>query len=395
MSKNRVSLHRGKNGYAKHNLHEFMGEDKNVNGRYVYADEGLSLEESELHFYVENYTAALEEQNEKYRAKGNYSRMKSMQEFYESKRYRPTESIIQYGHAGGRVPDKKTYTKMMDEYMKWQTDWSKKHGNHLHVLSYINHFDEATPHTHERTIWDYEDDKGITRIGQEEAMKRAGLPLPDPSKPVGQFNNRAMTWTAMCREKWQNICESNGYEVERVPLPGKQKSKTIPQYKAQKEREIQAREQELDERDTALTKEFLDIVGDITGYEYDLEQITIDEAKNDLRAFRDSLLEREERVDNMLEDAERFFNKGQEYRDTAKKYYHQEQEWLSQEGKKHIQDENRKEAQKKAEADAERERIRRMQEQRKKDKKNEARINEIMAEWGEYVEQAEDDTQYQ
>ncbi len=399
MSKNRTSTHRGKSGSAKHNEHRFYEKDNRDTTLHSFIhqkdDKAWDLMFDEMKFY-ERYLQQLNEQNEKHLQQRQYKRVKSLEDFYNSKRYKPTEEILQYGHAGGDVPDKETYEKMTKEYARRKNEWSKQHGNHLHVLDYANHYDEATPHTHLREIWDYKDDEGILRVSQEEAMKRAGLELPDPSKPEGRYNNRSMTYTKMCREMWQDICEQYGYEVERVPLEnGRKKGETVAQYHARKGRELEAKEQELDERDTTMTTEFLDIVGDITGYEYDPEQITIDEVKNDLRAFRDSLLEREERVDNMLEDAERFFNKGQEYRDTAKQYYHQEQEWLSQESIKHIQDENRKDEQKKQQADAERERIRKMQEQRKKDKENEARINELMAEWGEYVEQAEDDTQYQ
>lgn len=399
MSRNRTSTHRGKVGSAKHNEHRFYEKDNRDTSLHSFIhqkdNEAWDLTSDEMKFY-ERYTQQLNEQNEKYLQQRQYKRVKSLEDFYNSKRYKPTEEILQYGHFGGDVPDKETYEKMTKEYARRKVEWSKQHGNHLHVLDYANHYDEATPHTHLREIWDYKDDEGILRVSQEEAMKRAGLELPDPSEPEGRYNNRSMTYTKICREMWQDICEQYGYEVERVPLEnGRKKGETVAQYHARKGRELKAREQALDERDTTMTTEFLDIVGDITGYEYDPEQITIDEVKNDLRAFRDSLLEREQRADNLLERAESFFSKGQAYRDEAKQYYHQEQEWLGAEAKKHIQDENRKEAQKKAKADSERERIREMQEQRKKDKRNEARINELMAEWGEYVKQAEDDTQYQ
>lgn len=396
MSKNRTSTHRGKVGNAKHNEHRFYEDDKReVSGFVYYGEEGMSLEESELDFY-KRYTQQLNEQNEKYLQQRQYKRVKSLEDFYNSKRYKPTEEILQYGHAGGDVPDRDTYEKMTKEYARRKNEWSKQHGNHLHVLDYVNHYDEATPHTHLREIWDYADDEGILRVSQEEAMKRAGLDLPDPSKPEGRYNNRSMTYTKMCREMWQDICEQYGYEVERVPLEnGRKKGETVAQYHARKGRELEAKEQELDEYDNSITTEFLDIVGDITGYKYDPEQITIDDVKNDLCTFRDSLLEREERADDMLKRAESLFSKGQAYRDEAKAYYHQEQEWLGAEAKKHIQDENRKDEQKKQQADAERERIRKMQEQRKKDKENEARINETMAKWGHLVEQTEDDTQYQ
>lgn len=395
MSKNRTSTHRGKSGNARHNEHRFYEKDNRDTTLHSFIhqkdNDAWNLTSDEMKFY-ERYLQQLNEQNEKHLQQRQYKRVKSLEDFYNSKRYKPTEEILQYGHAGGDVPDKETYEKMTKEYASRKVKWSKQHGNHLHVLDYANHYDEATPHTHLREIWDYKDDEGVLRVSQEEAMKRAGLELPDPSKPEGRYNNRSMTYTKMCREMWQDVCEQFGYEVERVPLEnGRKKSETVAQYHARKGRELEAKEQELTKREDDLSCELLSIVGDITGYEYDPEQITIDEVMQDLRDTRDDFVERSEKLDTMLEDAESFFSKGQAYRDEAKQYYHQEQEWLGAEAKKHIQDENRKEAQKKAEADAERERIRRMQEQRKKDKQNEARINEIMAEWGESVTQADND----
>lgn len=399
MSRNRTSTHRGKVGNAKHNEHRFYEKDNRDttlhSSIHQKDNEAWDLTSDEMKFY-KRYTQQLNKQNEKYLQQRQYKRVKSLEDFYNSKRYRPTEEILQYGHAGGDVPDRDTYEKMTKEYARRKVEWSKQHGNHLHVLDYANHYDEATPHTHLREIWDYEDDEGTLRVSQEEAMKRAGVDLPDPSKPEGRYNNRSMTYTKMCREMWQDVCEQYGYEVERVPLEnGRKKSETVAQYHARKGRELEAKEQELDEFDNSITTEFLDIVGDITGYAYDPEQITIDDVKDDLRAFRDSLLEREERADELLERAESLFSKGQAYRDEAKAYYHQEQEWLGTEARKHIQDENRKNEQAKQQAEAERERIRQMQEQRKRNEHNEARINNVMAEWGHLVEQTEDDTQYQ
>lgn len=368
MSKNRTSTHRGKSGSAKHNEHRFYEKDNRDTSLHSFIhqkdNKAWDLTSDEMKFY-ERYTQQLNEQNEKYLQQRQYKRVKSLEDFYNSKRYKPTEEILQYGHFGGDVPDKETYEKMTKEYARRKVKWSKQHGNHLHVLDYANHYDEATPHTHLREIWDYKDDEGILRVSQEESMKRAGLELPDPSEPEGRYNNRSMTYTKICREMWQDICEQYGYEVERVPLEnGRKKGETVAQYHARKGRELKAKERELDE------------------------------VKNDLLAFRDELLEREKRADKLLEQAESFFSKGQAYRDEAKAYYHKEQEWLSQEGKKHIQDENRKNEQAKQQANAERERIREMQGQRKKER-NETRINEVMAKWGHLVEQTEDDTQYQ
>lgn len=249
MTKNRTSTHRGKSGSARHNEHRFYEKDnRNVSlHSFIHQKENKTgdMTFDEMKFY-ERYTQQLNEQNEKYKQQRQYKRVKSLEDFYNSKRYRPTEEILQYGHAGGDVPDRETYEKMTKEYALRKVKWGKEHGNHLHVLDYANHYDEATPHTHLREIWDYQDDEGILRVSQEESMKRAGLDLPDPSKPEGQYNNRAMTYTKICREMWQDVCEQFGYAVERVPLEnGRKKSETVAEYHARKGRELESREKDL------------------------------------------------------------------------------------------------------------------------------------------------------
>lgn len=55
------------------------------------------------------------------------------------------------------------------------------------------HFDEKTPHVHERAIMDVKDKDGHFIIAQEKALREAGIELPDPSKPEGRYNNRKIT----------------------------------------------------------------------------------------------------------------------------------------------------------------------------------------------------------
>lgn len=235
MGDNRVSLHRGKKGVAKHNEHEFYKGEKDTEVIRVECGKNGTLTESEIDFYTENYGEELAIRNEKYRKKGNYAKVKTIEEVYNSPRYKPTEEIVQYGHAGGVVPDKETFGRMMTDYINWKIEWSKVHGGHLHVLNYACHYDETTPHAHVREVWDYEDN-GVKKIAQEKGMECAGLELPDPTKKPSQHNNRGMVWTALCRTKWQDICEQYGYDVERVPLP-RRGSKSIEEYKAEQDRE--------------------------------------------------------------------------------------------------------------------------------------------------------------
>lgn len=236
MSKQRTSLHRGKCGNANHNEHGFK-KDKNVNVLVSLDVEYDTLKDFEIDFYKDRYSDMLTKQNEKHIKNRQYNRCKKMEEVYESNRYKPTEEILQYGCVETiNKPTEEDFEDMCVEYAEWLQEWSKEHGGHLQVLDLACHFDESTPHCHLRTIWDYEDEDGIIKIGQEKGMEQAGLSLPDPSKKAGRDNNRSMTFTALCREKWQDICEEHGYEVERVPLP-RRGNESVEEYQAERDRE--------------------------------------------------------------------------------------------------------------------------------------------------------------
>jgi vacuolar-type H+-ATPase subunit H len=62
-------------------------------------------------------------------------------------------------------------------------------------------------------------------------------------------------------------------------------------------------EKDLEERDAALTKEFLDVVGDVTGYEYDPESTTLDDVKKDLHDWGDDLQKYEDETLDKLNKA--------------------------------------------------------------------------------------------
>ena len=367
MSKERTTVHKGK-GHAKHN----KNDERDIGGAWssfegnTKDNKGASFDVKEKEFY-KRYASQLEQQNEKYLSKRQYKNVKSLEDFYNSKRYSPTEEILQYGHVGGSVPTEKDFNKMTEEYAEWLRDWSKANGNHLHVLNYANHLDEATPHCHLRYVWDYKDDDNIIKINQEKGMKQAGLELPDPSKPEGRYNNRNMTFTKMCRDKWNDICEAHGYEVERVPLPGNQKSKTISQYKAQEERRLKAQEESLKAREREVVK----IIGDITGIDY-RDGITIEETLEDLADVKNQIDEKYDKADEYYKLASEMYTK-------SKEFYLREQEWLSDEGKKHRKQQAAEEAKRQEE-------IKKQQEKMKRQREIDDDVDEIMAKWGSYVD---------
>lgn len=283
MSKERCSLHKGKGaGSAKHNQHlhvknenrdvavfafDHLDDDElqeynitkdpnNKDGIYAvpFSEDMLNdnidyLTPFELNFYENQYHRSLDIQNAKHKADRHPGRVKTMQQFYSTKRYAPVEEMLQWGNIStDNLPDKDTYNEIVETYVFWLKEWSDDNGGHLHILDWSNHFDEATPHTQLRYIWDWTDENGVTWCEQEKAMEMAGLKLPHPEEPNGRCNNRNMTFTAMCRTKWQDIVESFGFEVERETLPPKPHVSTYAYIRRQMQ-EQKAREEALNERE--------------------------------------------------------------------------------------------------------------------------------------------------
>jgi len=255
MSTNKASLHKGKNGYAKHNEHEFLDEKNRDVVVWCFTEYNDSLEQSELDFYEKRYSSSLIRQNEKHIERRQYKRVKTIEDVYKNKNKKPTEEILQYGNIktpSNELPSKDDFKDLMREYLDTLMKWSEANGNHLHILNASLHFDEATPHAQVRYIWDCKDENGDFIISQEEAMKQAGIKLPNEGDKVGRYNNRNITFTSMCRDLWYSILEDKGYKVDKVPDPNnKRKHKTIEKYKYDKELETIA---ELDKKDKEIEK---------------------------------------------------------------------------------------------------------------------------------------------
>lgn len=204
----------------------------------------MTFEQAEVRFYEEHFSAQLKETNDNYRKHGHPERCKDMAAWKNARRNAPEESIFQIGdmHVTGEYADAAILRKCYEEYHSEEQKWNDEHGNPFTVLDVAMHVDEpeCPPHIQVRKVWHYKAEDGSLRLGQEKALERAGIELPDPSQAPGRRNNRKMTYDAMMREKWLDILERNGVKVERVPLPDRKRkgSRTHEQYLTDKYREM-------------------------------------------------------------------------------------------------------------------------------------------------------------
>lgn len=194
-----------------------------------------TFEEAELLFYEQHFSGQLAAVNANYEKNGHPERCKDMAAWKESRRNAPAESIFQIGdkHNTGVHADADTLWECFQEYAAMEQAWNEEHGNPFTVLTVALHADEpeCPAHIHVRRAWHYQEGEQLF-LGQEKALAQAGIELPHPDKKEGRYNNRKMVYDAMMREKWLDILESRGIQVEREPAPGSKKkpSKDKEQY---------------------------------------------------------------------------------------------------------------------------------------------------------------------
>lgn len=229
----RVSQHSGRQGSAKHNDRSFLAgrseawrqehaphiDPERTDDNVVWTWDGQTdVEASERAWYSQEYQRAQEATNARYTREGHSDRCKSTDQLYEGRLTRPEEMILQVGTQADGI-DPAEFAQAVDRYLDKLDEWDTAHGGHMHILSIALHVDESSPHLHIRRVWDYTDRDGLTRLGQARALEAAGIPLPDPSKPVGRYNNRKMSFDSLARGWWQEACRAQGWEIETEARP--------------------------------------------------------------------------------------------------------------------------------------------------------------------------------
>ena len=224
----RATSHNGRFGSAKHNGRNFdlskAGHiDQSKTGANFYYTwnrkgqrGGQSFEDCERAYYDQAFGDALAAQNERHIRSRHEERIKTMEDWLIGRNTRPEECIYQIGDKDSKI-DPRKFKAAAGELLNWMRDWSSQHGQPFVVLDAAGHMDEASYHMQLRRVWQYKDAAGNWQIGQNKALEAAGVELPEPGQPTGKFNNRKITFDRLVREKWLEICEKYGYQIERIP----------------------------------------------------------------------------------------------------------------------------------------------------------------------------------
>lgn len=273
----RATSHHGRIGTTKHNARLFdLAKAEHINVEklglnYYWFFDGFDLESSgveqgspefmaafetsELRFYKQKFGKSLHMQNERYKAQRHPERCRTMEQVLQTKNKSPVETILQIGDIANTI-DPSTFETCVRCYLDRLMEWGENNGGCYQPIDLAIHFDEKSPHAHLRGTFVWYDDDGIAHMGQDEALKRAGIELPDPEKKRGQYNNRKMTFDHMLREWWIEIAEAHGFEIEKEPIKGAEHL-PVKAYKAKKdaEKNAKAKEAQLEAGERAVEAE--------------------------------------------------------------------------------------------------------------------------------------------
>lgn len=307
----RASQHSGREGSGRHNDRSFLAgrsedwirehadhiDPSRTSDNQVYTWDGQTdIERSERAWYDRTYGPAQEKINARYIRERHPDRCKTTDDLYDGKLTRPEEMILQVGNRDVRA-DEQSFIEALNDYLNRLDEWNESHGGHMTILSMALHMDETTPHVHIRRVWDYQDRDGLTRLGQNRALEQAGVELPDPSKPVGRYNNRKMAFDKTAREMWHEACRAHGLEIETEPVPDRRHQEKADYIRGQMSQEIDALTAQRD----GLRAEADRLAQDIKKARQQTRQAS-QEAK-ELRAERDKLTSERDELSRQTDEA--------------------------------------------------------------------------------------------
>ena len=155
-----------------------LQNDKDEQARFTFT-------EIEKAYYVEKYSDHVDGQNERNRKARHYDRVKTIDAILENNKTCPEETLLQLGNM----------------------DWAL-------------HLDEATPHIHERHVFDAVNQYGELCHQQDKALEELGFELPKPNEKKGKYNNRKIVFDEECRKLFISICQNHGLTIDVEPVYG-------------------------------------------------------------------------------------------------------------------------------------------------------------------------------
>ena len=216
------------------------------------------FEKVEQAFYSQRYFDYCDGQHERNFKRGHTERDRTTEDLRLSKKTCPEESIIQIGTKEEHV-DPVVLLKIASQYF---SEFEKRFGTNVHILDWALHLDEATPHIHERHVFDVVNQYGEVQPAQDKALEALGVTLPYPDKPKSKTNNRKVMFDSICRTMLFDICKEHGLDLDEEPSYGGRKYLEKQDYilmkqnqkLAEQEKQIGQKQQEISEADARIGK---------------------------------------------------------------------------------------------------------------------------------------------
>lgn len=252
MSKNRTTLHNGRKNRqgqayrASHNDRKFDLDKaehieqertkENIYWHYLQKENpDMDFSTAEKTFYKNHFEEALSIRNSSYIQHGNKKQVKTLEEYMQE--HCPEETIWMIGNAEDMIP-----AKILHNIWTEQKTWMEAMFPQVTVLDWALHVDEqGAPHIHERHVFIGHDKRGLEVVGQNKALAEMGISAPNPQRPTGRHNNAKMTYTAICRQHFQELCKRHGLDIEVQPRERSEMGLTQAEYKTRQEEKAAAR----------------------------------------------------------------------------------------------------------------------------------------------------------
>lgn len=252
MSKNRTTLHNGRKNRqgqayrASHNDRKFDLDKaehieqertkENIYWHYLQKENpDMDFSTAEKTFYKDHFEEALSIRNSSYIQHGNKKQVKTLEEYMQE--HCPEETIWMIGNTEDMIP-----AKILHNVWTEQKTWMEAMFPQVTVLDWALHVDEqGAPHIHERHVFIGHDKRGLEVVGQNKALAEMGISAPNPQKPTGRHNNAKMTYTAICRQHFQELCKRHGLDIEVQPRERSEMGLTQAEYKTRQEEKAAAR----------------------------------------------------------------------------------------------------------------------------------------------------------
>ena len=213
-------------------------------------EDNFSFNQIEMAYYVDHYSDYVINQNKRHEKARHPDRCKGVEDVLKNKKTCPEESIYQLGTIDEHA-SVETLVLVFDEFKK---EFDERFGSNVHIIDWSLHMDEATPHIHERHVFDATNRYGEIEPKQEAALEELGFELPNPEKKRSKTNNRKVVFYSACRTMFLDICKRHGLEIDEEPSYGGRQYLEKQDYIRMKQKEEIAVQQEMlnQQRDKAL-----------------------------------------------------------------------------------------------------------------------------------------------